>query len=328
MSLKIINAGIADTIQDLGRRGHQQSGVNPSGAMDIFSAQVANFLVGNQRDDAVIELHFPASTFLFEQSALIAITGADFSASINGEPVSLHQPIIIKENSVLQFQKWKTGAWAYLAIREKMNIPKWLNSYSTNLKAHAGGYKGRCLEKNDHIPFANKNDYSQWLNDTNYYLWSWKANTRWCPLSTEKMLVLPGNEWSWLSQDTTERFSHQPFTISHHSDRMGYRLNGSISISKKEELVSSAVSFGTIQLLPNGELISLMADHQTTGGYPRIAHIVSVCLPQMAQKKPGEEIYFQFTDADTAEQLYFLQQQHLQQLQNACTLRLRNFLTY
>ncbi|MBS1653601.1 MAG: biotin-dependent carboxyltransferase family protein [Bacteroidetes bacterium] len=328
MSLKIINAGIADTIQDLGRYGHQQSGINPSGAMDIFSAQVANFLVGNKKEDAVIELHFPASTFLFEQPALIAITGADFSATINGEPVPVHQPVIIKENSVLRFEKWKTGAWAYLAIREKLNIPKWLNSYSTNLKAHFGGYQGRCLHKNDTIPLANKNDYSLWLGNTNYHLCSWKANVRWCPLSTEKMLVLQGNEWSWLSKETVERFTHQSFTISSRADRMGYQLKGSIPVSKNEELISSAVSFGTVQLLPNGELISLMADHQTTGGYPRIVHIISVCLPQMAQKKPGEEIYFQLTDPDTAEQLFFLQQQHLQQLQNACTLRLRNFLNY
>src|SRR2546423_2947292 len=134
MSLRIIKAGILDTIQDPGRNGYQHLGINPSGAMDRFAAETVNFIVGNNKNDAIIEMHFPASSFLFEEQVMIAIGGGDFSATVNGEIIPLWQPVIISKNCLLQFQKWKDGARCYLAIREKMNIPKWLNSYSTNLK--------------------------------------------------------------------------------------------------------------------------------------------------------------------------------------------------
>src|SRR5215470_4449149 len=107
MSLKIIKAGVLDTIQDLGRYGFQHLGINPGGAMDRFAAQIVNMLVGNSMDEAVIEIHFPASIFLFEQETMIAIGGADFSATVNGEDIPLWQPVIVSKNSVLQFQKWK-----------------------------------------------------------------------------------------------------------------------------------------------------------------------------------------------------------------------------
>src|SRR5262245_47177000 len=117
MSLKIIKAGILDSIQDPGRYGHQHLGINSSGVMDAFAAQVVIILVGNDINEAVIELHFPASTFLVEQEALIAIGGAEFSATINGEEISLWQPVLVSRNSVLQFQKWKNGARCYIAVR-------------------------------------------------------------------------------------------------------------------------------------------------------------------------------------------------------------------
>ena len=121
-------------------------------------------------------------------------------------------------------------------------------------------------------------------------------------------------------------FLKQPFIITAASDRMGYRLRGEKLLSQySPELVSCAVDFGTIQLLPDGQLILLMADHQTTGGYPRIAHVVTAHLPKLAQSKPGEAIRFRMTDMITAEKLFCLQQQHLLQLQNACTFRLQEF---
>src|SRR5213075_1309485 len=126
MSLRIIKAGILDTVQDPGRNGFQHLGINPGGAMDAFAVQVVNMLVGNSIHEAVIELHFPTSTFLFEQEAMIAIGGADFFASINREPIPLWQPVIATKNSILQFQKWKQGARCYLAVKEKLDIPTWL----------------------------------------------------------------------------------------------------------------------------------------------------------------------------------------------------------
>src|SRR5689334_12188357 len=143
MSLTIIKAGIQDTIQDLGRYGHQHLGINPSGAMDKYAMQLANMLVGNDPAEAVLEMHFPASVFLFKKDAMIAITGADFSPSINGEPIPSGHAIIVNKNDVLQFHKPVNGSRAYLAVKGGYAIAPWLNSRSTHLKAAAGGFFGR-----------------------------------------------------------------------------------------------------------------------------------------------------------------------------------------
>jgi antagonist of KipI len=324
MSLRIIKAGILDSIQDRGSWGHQHQGINPTGAMDVFAASVANLLVGNQPSDAVIELHFPASTFLFEEETLIALGGADLSPTINGEEIALWQPVIVSKNSLLQFHKRKAGARCYLAIGGKLNIVKWMNSYSTNLKAGCGGHQGRALKKDDQITFLKKMDHCDHLHDKDHFALSWKADVQWTGPG-EKIAVMAGNEWGWLTPESQQRFTEQSFSISASADRMGYRLNGKLVSTTDEELISSAVSFGTIQLLPSGELIVLMADHQTTGGYPRIGHVISAHFSKLAQMQSGGDIHFRITDIHEAEKLLLQQQQHLLQLQNACTFKLKEF---
>ncbi len=134
---------------------------------------------------------------------------------------------------------------------------------------------------------------------------------------------MPGNEWDWLTEESQKNFLNNKFIITPNSDRMGYRLSAELLNSKNnEELVSSAVCFGTVQLLPDGRLILLMSDHQTTGGYPRIAHVISAHHSRLAQLKPGDEIKFGMTDQATAESLLWKQQQHLKLLKNACQYRL------
>jgi antagonist of KipI len=325
MSLKIIKAGVFDTIQDLGRYGSQYLGINPGGAMDRFAAQAVNMLVGNSPTEPVIELHFPSSIFLFEQEVMIAIGGADFSPTIDGEEIPLWQPVIISKNSLLQFQKWKQGARCYLAVREKLNIEKWFNSYSTNVKAAAGGFNGRALAKDDMICFKEKNAYAALLNNGDTLVLPWKADVLWNKSPIDRIAVIAGNEWDCLVEESRSKFLTASFKVDSLADRMGYRLQTRLRAKQNGELVSSAVSFGTVQLLPNGELIILMADHQTTGGYPRIAHVASAHLPMLAQKQPGDKIYFRLTDQQNAENLLLLQQHHLLQLQNACTFKLEDF---
>ena len=323
--MKIIRAGVLDTVQDMGRYGHRHLGINPGGAMDTFTAQVINMLVGNDSHEAVIEIHFPGSIFLFEQEAMIALGGADFSASVNGEDIPLWQPVIAGKNSILQFQKWKQGARCYLAIKEKLNIPEWLNSYSTNLKAAAGGFYGRALQKDDVLPLKEKNEYKKNLQDKDHIVLPWKADIAWNKEPTDRIAVIQGNEWDWLTKEAQHHFLDRPFIIASSADRMGYRLHGPLKVRENKELVSSPVSFGTLQLLPNGELIVLMADHQTTGGYPRLAHVISAHLHILAQKRPGDEVYFRMTGLQEAEELLLHQHQHLQQLQNACTFKSEEF---
>ena len=323
MSLKIIKAGILDTIQDNGRYGNQHLGINPTGAMDKYAMQIANMLVGNKPGEAVIEMHFPAAVFMFTQSALIALGGADFSASINGEPVPNLHTIAVGKNDVLQFHKPVNGARAYLAVAGGLELDKWMNSYSTHLKAKAGGYHGRNLRKDDELFLRQPFFLSEQQNDV--VVLPWQADTKWTD-GDKEILVLPGNEWDNLTNESKENFTMTSFVITQQSDRMGYRLsNIPLHSLTKDEVVSSAVSSGTIQLLPDGGLIVLMADHQTTGGYPRLAHVISAHHSKLAQMKAGDKIQFRFTNQQTAEDLLIKQQQHLLQLQNACTFRLEQY---
>ncbi len=309
MSLKIIKAGMLDSIQDLGRFGYRQYGINPTGVMDSYASRMANFLVGNEPEDAVIELHFPASAFLFSLPAVIALTGADFSATIDEQFVPHHKAVTIPEKSVLRFTNHINGARCYLAVAGGFELTKWLDSYSTNFKAAIGGFQGTRLRKDDIILFAKKKSDRLLIDKLRHIQITGDE--------TQPILVLPGNEWNWLSENEKEAFIRSEFIISPQSDRMGYKLVGNkISPINKMELVSSPVCFGTIQLLPDGNLILLMADHQTTGGYPGIATVITAHHSILAQKRPGSLIHFALTDIMTAEKLLFKKEEEFISLQN------------
>ncbi len=323
MNLRIIKAGIQDSVHDSGRYGHQHLGINPGGAMDKFAAQTANLLVGNELNKAVIEIHFPASSFFFEQPALIAVSGADFTPAVNGEEIPMYQPILLSKFSILQFLKIRTGSRAYIAVMGGLNIEPWLGSYSTNMKAACGGFQGRALQKDDEININELPDVKPLLSGKEFVALPWNAP----PLNYEPaadIMLLPGSEWDMLDNNAKGLFLQEPFFISPRSDRMGYLLEGATLSAGDGNLLSSAVNFGTVQLLPNGQLIILMADHQTAGGYPKVAHVITAHHSKLAQLKPGDPVRFQFTTVENAEQLLIKQQQHLLQQQNACKFKLEN----
>jgi antagonist of KipI len=280
-------------------------------------------LLGKELNAPVIEMHFPASQFLFEQTTIACLTGADFSASVDNKAVPIFQPFLVPAGSLLQFKKLVAGAHCYLSMLHEMELEEWLGSTSTNLKAVAGGYKGRPFEKNDSISFEEKIDLSplDHLGLTNMH---WKVFP---PHINNCLDCIKGPEWEWLTGEAQWNFQNKSFTISNLSDRMGYRLFGeNLEVEKCKEMISSAVDFGTIQLLPNGQLIILMADHQTTGGYPRVANLSSSTLSSIAQLRPGHEISFRFIRIIDAEDKLVQQRKYLEQLQNACKLKIENFL--
>ena len=327
MSIKVFKAGILDTIQDMGRYRYQHLGINPGGAMDKFAAQVANMLVGNDIHAAVIELHFPAAILVFQQAALIALSGGDFSASINGEKIPSLHPVLLNKGSVLQFHKAVKGARSFIAVQGGINVSAWLGSYSTHLKAGAGGCNGRALRKDDEISFKKNDALVSVLGEIEFLVLPWKADDKWEHNKGNEILILPGNELSSMTDKSKEKMFGLPFTITNQSDRMGFRLkNEPLLTMTNEEIISSAVSFGTVQLLPDGQLIILMADHQTTGGYSRVGHVISAHHSVLAQMKAGEMIRFRLAHQQMAEELLIKQQQHLLQLQNACTFRLEQYL--
>jgi antagonist of KipI len=321
MGLRIIKSGIADSIQDMGRYGYQQFGIIPGGVMDRIAAIVANALLGNNINEAVIEMHFPAATIFFETSMMIALTGADFGAEINGKEVLTNQPILVPSNSELRFTKHKKGSKVYLSVEEGFESNGWLGSSSTYFQLQKGGQEGRNLLKNDLLCFKNKEDLEI---DTLANL-PWRASM--AEFYSDNCIdFMPGAEYALLEKISQTSMVTNKFTLSNQSNRMGYRLDGqALLLSRKKESLSSAVNFGTIQLLPNAQMIVLMADHQTTGGYPRIGHVASSSLPTLAQVSVGDSIAFDLVTHDEAEANYLQQQQNLQQLQNACNFRLQEY---
>lgn len=322
MSLRIIRNGILDTVQDLGRVGYRHLGINPAGAMDPFAASLANILVGNTMGEGVIEMHFPAAAIYFEAPAVMALTGADFGPACNEQACPLNTPLCIAAGTTLTLTHPHRGARCYFALAGGLDIPPWLGSASTHLKAHAGGWHGRKLLKGDIILFRKKVSPSPLHGNTFEII----GESVTIPDVTDEILLLKGHELEWLSDASRHTFTHSPFTIAVQSDRMGYHLKGpALHRQNEEELVSSPVAYGTIQLLPDGSLILLMADHQTTGGYPRLGTVISVHFSRIAQMKPGDTIGFQFTDIRTAEKLFFKQQQLLKEYQMQYAKHIHDF---
>jgi Allophanate hydrolase subunit 2 len=207
MNLKIIKTGLLDTIQDLGRYGYQHLGINPGGAMDRYAAQLANALLGKEFNSPVIEMHFPSPVILFEKETIICITGGDFTPKINKKNVPLNQPIAVSKNTELHFDKKLSGARCYLSLLHDIDQPKWLDSYSTNLIAGAGGYKGRALKKEDVLHCKNDHKNSFIAGEKDFVLLPWKSTYS---ISLKKEIrFIKGNEWNWLTDDAIKTFTRR-----------------------------------------------------------------------------------------------------------------------
>lgn len=299
MSLLIQKEGILTTVQDLGRTGYRDLGINPGGAMDRTAARLINILLGNAESEAVLEFHFPAGVLAFEIPVVFALGGANFDARLDGEKIENWRPHFADAGSKLRFAGKNSGSRMYLAVLGGFVVEKWLGSSSTNLAAQAGGFNGCRLRSGDRIGFCSR-FYDQHPS-LNYFI-SPSLIPFYRPFPTVR--VIAGAEFDLLSKGSRKAFAESTYAVSSQSDRMGYRLTGPpLKLTKKLELLSSAVSFGTIQLLPDGNLIVLMADHQTTGGYPRLGHVVSVDLPLLAQLGPGDKVGFHMVSMDEAERL-------------------------
>jgi len=316
MGVFINKEGILTTVQDAGRNGYRRFGINPNGAMDSAAARLINILLGNFDSEAVLEMHFPASEMTFEEDTVFALGGADFRAKLNDEMLENWKPYYAEKGSVLKFTEKVFGNRAYLSVKGGFVIEKWLGSASTNLTANIGGFSGRKLNKGDKLFFKIQNPKSKIQNPT--------ISDSLIPFYSRfpTVRVVAGAEFESLTAFGEQSFRHQNFTVSQNSDRMGFRLNGEpLFLLEKKELVSSAVNFGTIQLLPDGQLIVLMADAQTSGGYPRIAHIIETDLPVVAQLGASDRIAFQLISIEEAENILMELEINLNFLRVACKFR-------
>jgi antagonist of KipI len=298
MSIFFTKEPMLTTVQDLGRRGYQKYGINPNGVMDRTAGRVANILLGNDEDEAVLEMHFPAGEMRFERAVSFAVCGADLGAELDGAALDAWSSRTAEPDSTLRFRGRRGGARAYLAVAGGFDLVPWLGSGSTNLLAGTGGLEGRRLRKGDRVGIrASDVSARADLRAGRSIIPSYSCS----PI----VRVLPGPDYEMLTPASKIALGVETFTIRPNSNRMGFRLSGMGLVREGgDEMVSSPVTFGTVQLLPDGQLIVLMADHQTVGGYPRVANVVSVDLPIVAQLDAGDKIGFRLVKAEEAEGLW------------------------
>lgn len=324
MSFTIIKHGFFDTVQDMGRFGFARWGINPGGVMDSYASGVSNSLAGNGAYNPVLEMHFPASEIHFTENALIALTGADFAPFINNVPVPLWKPVLVPGDSVLTFKRKLWGERCYLAVNGTWHVDSWLGSAGTNIRVHAGGLNGRPVKKNDKIlisgsPFPKKN-----LEAVKPL--PWNVNPGAVYHRSDEVCFVQGPEWSWLDHSSHVKLFESEFRIDAGSDRMGYRLSHyPLTFENSGALVSSGVTFGTIQATPDGSTIILMADHQTTGGYPRIGYVAGAHLPKLGQLGPGSVFRFHDTKTDDAEKMLISLRQDMSKIQRSCSEKLTQY---
>jgi antagonist of KipI len=305
MSISVLKPGMQSSFQDLGRTGYQHLGIPVAGVMDTRAHQLANLLVGNDTDMASLEITLTGPTLRLTQACCIALCGADLSATLNRAPVVMNRPLVVRPGDELSFGARQSGTRTYLAIHGGFDIPRVLGSQSTFIRSSIGGFEGRALKRGDEIGIVrplNEKALDALARD----LWAIKIYLPSAVTQTLRSTVRIVTSMQWLDFTESSRhfFMNEPFRIRPESERMGYRLQGPhIALSKPRQMISEATTFGTIQVPAGGDPIVLMADRQTTGGYPKIAYIAHVDLPLLAQMGPGDTLRFEIIALEQAQEL-------------------------
>lgn len=299
---RVKKPGVYTTFQDLGRRGYQKFGVVASGAMDAFSLQIANMLVGNPRNEAGLEITMVGPELITLSETVVAICGADLSPKVNDKPVPMWKSFRLKEGDHLSFGTPRSGIRAYVAASGGFDVPVVMGSKSTYAKAGIG----KVLEKSDTIygeEGAGQPGVGLAYAEVPQY---------------EKEVVVrivPGPHTDRFTEEGLDVFFNEVHTVTPKSDRMGYRLESPpIRHRNGADIWTDAIPFGGVQIPASGQPIILMADRQTTGGYTRIGTVISVDLPKVAQLPPGGKIHFREIGVKEAQELFILQEQLLNQI--------------
>ncbi len=283
-TLTVVKPGLLTTVQDLGRYGHQATGVPVAGPMDAFSHRLANELVGNDPAAATIEVTLIGPELVVDTATTIAITGAHFEVTCEDRLVAMGETCAVNAGARLKFGRIQQGARAYLAVAGGVQTPQVLGSRATHLVSRMGGHEGRALAAGDRVPIAAGAPRRPHRKATGLTL----------PSNGRALLrVVPGPQDGWFAAEALKTMAGVSFRISPRSNRMGYRLQGPPLVRVHDgELISEPVGIGAIQVPAAGEPILLMADRQTAGGYPKIGHVISADLPLAGQLAPGDFIEF------------------------------------
>ena len=297
-SIKVKKGGFLTTVQDLGRIGYQKFGMPVAGAMDNFSYRVANFLVGNKENEAVLEATLLGPELEFDCDISFAVTGANMKPALNGKEISMWESYKATKGDTLSLGVVTSGLRAYIAFSGSIEVPLLNNSKSTYLKTGIGGFKGRKLMNYDEleIKVSDKIVYGKFMEPKYIPEFKRKGNVR----------VVLGPQDDYFTEEGINTFlSTDGYKITKEADRMGYRLGGN-TIKHKEtaDIISDGALFGSVQVPANGLPIILMADRQTAGGYTKIATVISTDLPMLSQMGEGSELVFEKITLEEAHKLY------------------------
>ena len=303
-SLLVESAGLQTTVQDLGRPGFGPEGVSASGAADPVALRLGNLLVENQPGVAGLELTLVGGSFVFPDGAVIAITGADLGATVNGRPLEMWASHTLEPGTKLMFGATKNFARGYLAIAGGIQVDPFLGSASTHVLSGLGGFEGRALRKGDRLRIGKASKKVPRRRITLAALYAFKPR--------KVLRVTEGPQADWFSEAAKQVFYRDVFRVSEESDRVGLRLEGTaLDGSTAREMITEGVSLGAVQVTPSGQPIILFVEQQTTGGYPKIANIIAADLHRIGQLRPRAEIRFQRTSLAVARSLWIEQERLL-----------------
>jgi antagonist of KipI len=303
MSLRIVRPGLQTTVQDRGRYGLKHVGVVSGGAMDPIALEFANGLVGNASGEAVLEIALLGPEIAFGRDALIALCGAQFEATLAGQKLPLNRPVFVEEGAILKAGRASLGSRAYLAVAGGIAIAPVLGSCSTYLPAGFGGLQGRALKAGDVLPLhENVAALSQKRfarlkskkDQSGLRTVAWSAPALTLP-AREPILIhaMEGRHHAHFDAASRRAFFEATWKLTPDSNRMGFRFAGPLLARERAaEILSEPACLGTVQVPSGGQPIALMADHQTTGGYPKIAEIAAADVPRLAQLGPGGSVQF------------------------------------
>jgi antagonist of KipI len=294
--IKVQAPGLLSTVQDLGRDGFGPLGVSPSGAADSISLRLGNRLVGNPQGAAALEMTLLGGTFLFPERAVIALTGSDFGSTLDGMPLDRSTPLDVRPGQTLHVGSTRSGARCYLCVHGGIIVKPFLGSASTHLLSGLGGYEGRALRKGDvlHIgpaiaSFRKRTIATRILEQ----------------LAPRKVLrVTPGPQSDCFPESSVQALYAGTYRVAEDSNRMGLRLEGNpIAGESAGEMITEGVSLGAVQITAGGLPIILFVEQQTTGGYAKIANVISADLHSLGQLRPRDDIRFEQVDWETARAL-------------------------
>ena len=298
MGIRILKGGMLTTVQDLGRYGYQSQGFSVAGVMDIRSFKIANLLIDNPENEAVLEFTLIGPVLEFTSDTIIAITGGDFSPTINGKPAAMYTAIYMKKGDILKFGSARTGTRGYIAFSSYLQIPTVMGSRCTNLKSRIGGFKGRKLQDGDYINFRIKRRYLP-------FFLSRKLPPDDFSDDRATLRVVLGPQDDMFTKQGIHTFLHEEYIVTGDFDRMGCRLEGPfIASAGSSDIISDGIAFGAIQVPSHGKPIILLSDRQTTGGYPKIGAVIYADIPKLVQRKTDHRIRFEAVTIAEAQKIY------------------------